>query len=340
MAQGSKFVISNHGAAVVLVLCLATVACGINESGWSEERIGTRAEFEAIFFLDPQHGLIVGGDYFVDGGIIGVTSDGGATWSFQSGMVEAKAGFRLTDVEFLDRFTGITIGTHGVILRTEDRGRNWHPVRPYSGGTDHFLDLFFLDDTYGWAVGFNGIVHTTDGGRNWAWLGERRAVAGRAVHFFDPNHGLVAGKHGRILLTTNGGESWTLVTETDRTGTADLLAMTFVGPTRGWTVGSDGTILHTTDAGRSWRCQISHVPARLTAVVFVDPMQGWALGADRSTSASVILHTTDGGATWRTDHVVEDELLHGLFFFDGRIGWAVGERPEHGAQVVMRYGAQ
>jgi len=338
--QKPKIAVLIPGAAVGLALCALMVACGADDSRWSEVRIGTRAEFSAVCFLDPQHGFIAGGNYFIDGGIIGTTSDGGTTWSFQSGMVDAKPGFRLTDVGFLDRFTGVATGTNGVILRTQDRGRTWRPVRPYTGGADHFLDLFVLDDRHAWAVGFNGIVHTTDGGHHWEWLGERRDATGDALHFFDPLHGLVAGKHGRILMTTDGGETWKRVTPTGHTGTADLLAMEFVGPMRGWVVGTEGTILHTTDAGRSWRRQTSGVQARLTAVVFVDPMQGWALGSDRSTSASVILQTTDGGASWHTDHVVEDELLRGLFFVGDDSGWAVGERPEHGAQVVMRYRAQ
>jgi photosystem II stability/assembly factor-like uncharacterized protein len=322
---------------ILLSLCAATSACGERNGGWTEERLDTRAEFRGIFFLDPERGFIVGGNYFIDGGIIGATTDGGATWSFQSGLIGAKPGFALTDVVFLDRFVGIASGTHGVILRTTDRGRNWHPARLYTGGTDHFHDLFFLDDRRGWAAGFNGVIHTEDGGESWSWLGRRRAVAGNAVHFFDPLRGLVAGKHGRVHLTVDGGESWTRVTDAELAESADLLAMTFVGPSRGWAVGTEGTILSTNDGGRTWLRQSSGTHARLTGLVFVDLHRGWVLGSDRSTSSSVILRTTDGGTTWRRDHVVEGELLHGLFFFKKNHGWAVGERPEHGPQALLRY---
>ncbi len=323
------------------ILCVIALGCGAgSDDGWNEESLPTRAEFRGIFFLDPDRGFVVGGNYFIDGGIIGATEDGGRSWSFQSGLVKAKAGFSLNDIVFLDRFVGIAVGSHGVILRTTDRGRNWHPVLPYSGGTNHFLDLFFLDEQHGWAVGFNGVVHTVDGGRSWSWLGEHRAISGDAIHFFDPSRGLVAGKHGRIHLTTDAGESWTRVTEEDRTGTKDLLAMTFVGPMRGWAAGSEGAILHTKDGGHTWKRQHSGMKGRITDIAFVGPHQGWALAADRSTSSTVILRTSDGGATWREDRFVEGELLRGLFFFGDSHGWAVGARPDHGPQALLRYRGQ
>jgi photosystem II stability/assembly factor-like uncharacterized protein len=326
--------------AIAITIVLVS-GCGAEpEVGWIEERLATRADFTGICFLDPDRGFLVGGDYFIDGGILGITHDGGRSWSFRSGLVGAKAGFRLNDIVFLDRFVGIAVGSHGVILQTDDRGRSWHSARGAPGGTDHFRDLFFLDDRHGWAVGFNGVVHTTDGGRTWAWLGERRSISGNAIHFFDPVHGLVAGKHGRIHRTDDGGESWILVTGDDQTGTADLHAMTFVGPMRGWVAGADGAILHSNDGGQSWRRQHSGARGRVADIEFVDLDRGWALVADRSTSSSVVLTTSDGGERWLEDRRVDGELLHSIFFFDATHGWAVGDRPEHGPQVLLRYGVR
>lgn len=336
---------SNHvecGYHLALILCLAACACsggGLGD-GWTAERLSTRAEFDGVFFLDAERGFIVGGDYFIDGGIIGSTSDGGTTWDFQSGLVKAKPGFHLTDVVFLDRFVGIAVGTHGVILRTTDRGRHWHVVRPFSGGTDHLLDVTFIDELHGWAVGFSGIVHTTDGGQNWSRLGPPRTISGSAVHFHDLLQGVVVGKHGRINLTADGGETWTEVSDPDRTGTADLLDLSFVGPFRGWTVGTEGTILNTSDGGRTWRRQESGVRSRLIGINLVDPNRGWIVGADRETSSSILLHTRDGGMTWGSEGLVEGELLRAVFFSDPGHGWAVGEKVEHGPQALLRYRSQ
>ncbi len=305
--------------------------------GWTAEQLSTRAEYDGIFFIDPDRGFIVGGSFFIDGGIIGATADGGRTWSFSSGLVRAKHGFRLTDIVFLDRFTGIIAGSHGVILRSADRGRRWHVAWRGLRSTDHLLDLFFLDDgRHGWAVGHTSLLATTDGGASWAPATADREVGGSSVHFIDPERGFVAGTFGRIFATADGGGSWRVATQPTGTGQPDLLGITFVGPNLGWAVGESGTILHTTDGGASWRRQASGVRSRLCAVEFVDSNRGWAVGNDRGSSRSVILGTTDGGERWTIDHEIEGELLRTVHVLDDEHGWAVGERPEHGPQALLR----
>jgi photosystem II stability/assembly factor-like uncharacterized protein len=327
--------------AISMMLSWFIIGCG-GESGqggvWVSEELPTRAEFNGLYFVDGQRGFIVGGHYFIDGGIVGTTEDGGHSWTFRTGLVSAKRGFSLTDVTFVDRFVGIAVGTHGVILRTVDRGSNWHPVGRFGG--IHFHDVDFIDDRHGWAIGTSGIVGTSDGGSSWVRLTEPRAVDGYAVHFVSRERGVVVGRHGAIHLTTDGGVTWTRITERQTPATADLLGLTFVGPHRGWAVGCEGTILHTTDGGRTWARQVSGVASRLVEVCFVDPDRGWTVGSEREGSRSTILRTIDGGASWAIDLEVKGELLRSLFFRETGLGWAAGERPEHGPQKLLRYRAQ
>lgn len=326
------------GRALVVAAVLAAISGCAVQPDWVAEELPTRAEFEAIAFLDPDHGFIVGGNYFIDGGIIGSSADGGRSWEFASGLVRAEAGFRLTDIVFVDRFTGVVSASDGIILRTVDRGQRWHVAWRGKGRANHFLDLFFLDDgRHGWAVGHSGLVASTDGGVTWAPAAADRDVGGASVHFVDAERGFVAGKSGRILATGDGGASWTVVDRPTGTGQPDLLGITFVGPSRGWVVGENGAVLHTSDGGRSWRWQTSGVRSRLCAVAFVDPMNGWVVGHDRADSSSVILRTTDGGEHWRVDAEIEGELLRAISFLDASHGWAVGERPEHGPQRLLRF---
>lgn len=316
---------------------LVLLGCAVGDD-WVVEELPTRAEYESIAFLDPDRGFIVGGSYFIEGGIVGTTTDGGRSWEFDSGFVRAKAGFRLTDIVFLDRFTGVMCGSHGVILRTVDRGQHWHVVWRRSGSFNHLLDLFFLDDgQHGWAVGHSGFLATADGGLSWGSAVSDRDVGGSSVHFIDLERGFVAGKFGRIFATEDGGESWAVVTTSIGTGNPDLLGITFVGPNLGWAVGENGAILHSTDGGRRWERQTSGVRSRLCAVSFVDPLRGWAVGHDRADSSSVILRTTDGGDHWTVDQRVDGELLQTLTFLDASHGWAVGERVGHGAQRLLRF---
>ena len=88
------------------LMCAVASGCGARSDGWSEERIPTRAEFSGICFVDPDRGFVVGGNYFIDGGLIGATEDGGRTWSFQSDLVRAKAGFSIMTWFFSTALSG------------------------------------------------------------------------------------------------------------------------------------------------------------------------------------------------------------------------------------------
>ena len=148
-------------------------------STW-EPRIG--GNFRDIFFLDAEHGWIVGrygiwGKYlpeedvflfsvgqlsthwqgvsFVDPdhgwlvggyGVIVATSDGGQTWTYQTSGVTS-----LTGVSFVDQYHGWAVGDF-VILTTSDGGNTW--VKETSEVEAQLRDVFFVDLTHGWAAGW------------------------------------------------------------------------------------------------------------------------------------------------------------------------------------------
>lgn len=102
----------------VFTLVLVLSACGaepdpLPSERWVAEELGTRAEFGGVFFLDEDRGWIVVGGIFVEGGILGTTTDGGRTWSFKSGITRPShraTSFHLNAVWFLDEKTGFIVG--------------------------------------------------------------------------------------------------------------------------------------------------------------------------------------------------------------------------------------
>ena len=94
------------------------------------------------------------------------TTDGGANWGLQSGVVPNF----LSGVWFTDANTGYRGGGQGscspsisTILRTTDGGATWKPQVTGSGRA--LTAVFFIDANTGWAVGESGtILHTTTGG--------------------------------------------------------------------------------------------------------------------------------------------------------------------------------
>jgi hypothetical protein len=96
------------------------------------------------------------------GGVIVVTSNGGAAWAGQSVGASAKKAW-LTGVAFSDATHGWAVGNWGAILATTNGGATWSAQSP--GSSEYLNAVAFGDAVHGWVVGWNGVVlATTNGG--------------------------------------------------------------------------------------------------------------------------------------------------------------------------------
>ena len=150
------------------------------------------------------------------------------------------------------------------------------------------------------------------------------------VAAIDADRAVVVGYGGKILLTTDGGYTWTLpASGTDRA----LYSVDFVDGLNGWVSGQDGILLRTTDGGQSWTRLPSPTAVYMFAIDFLDLQHGWAVG-DRS----LMLETHDGGATWTVrkvspvgseaaaeDIASAEPVLYDVHFLTRDVGWIVGE---------------
>jgi photosystem II stability/assembly factor-like uncharacterized protein len=183
------------------------------KQGWDEDRI-----YNDVFFIDSQRGWIVG-EY----GTILHTEDGGMNWEKQEckdivpivDEVEyAPPTKSLYEVYFQNPEKGWAVGLDGVIIATEDGGKNWKRLK---SPVDLTLFKVIVMDGKGWAVGLRGsYVSSTNGGESWIlnaaalptkfWL--------RGLAFSDQNHGWIVGSRGTIIHTTDGGASWEMLSGT------------------------------------------------------------------------------------------------------------------------------
>jgi photosystem II stability/assembly factor-like uncharacterized protein len=115
----------------------------------------------SMYFSDLSHGWIAGDT-------IWVTTDGGASWDYQSSHESLVGGF--SDVFFLDHSRGWAVGqtTHvgtqeGIsIFGTNDGGTTWVPQLATSWGV---YGVCFADTSHGWALGSYGqILYTRTSG--------------------------------------------------------------------------------------------------------------------------------------------------------------------------------
>src|SRR5438132_847258 len=99
--------------------------------------------------------------------LVGTSTDGGASWTFQNFYFDGNEG-GCTDVFFLDANTGVVSGVlfdgRGATARTTDGGTNWSTAL-----YDQAIQgIDFPTTATGFAVGSGGrILHTTDAGTTW-----------------------------------------------------------------------------------------------------------------------------------------------------------------------------
>lgn len=206
------------------------------------------------------------------------TTDGGSTWVVDS--LPGGAAFDLRAVHGVSDRVAHVAATAGRIWRTTDAGRTWS-LRYQSADTTMFLDaITFLDDRRGMALG-------------------------------DPMNGRFV-----ILVTRDGGETWSEAADSSRPAALDGEAafaasgtsLVFRSPRHGWlgTGGSASRVFRTTNGGASWTVAKSAIPPRagtggVFSVAFGDALHGVVVGGDYerpdSTNGTAAL-TSDGGLTW------------------------------------------
>jgi photosystem II stability/assembly factor-like uncharacterized protein len=111
-----------------------------------------------------------------------------------------------------------------------------------------------------------------------------------------PAVGFAAGSGGTILVTKDGGSTWSTVS---CPVSADLHSITFREPDSGYAVGANGTILRSTNKGASWVQQASGVTVDLNSVLtahggsITAGQNAWVCG-----DSGTILITLHNGASW------------------------------------------
>lgn len=264
------------------------------------------------YFLDvacnPDAEKVWSTNYY--GGLIR-TTDGGDYWS----LIDGIQSYELYDICRVDDDTLWCVGDFGAILRTTDGGDTWEDKSKPAFDALNFRGCYFENAHYGWVVGDEKVLYTSNGGGNWT---EQTKVAGvrlYAIDFVDPYRGWAAGQNGTILHTTDRGTNW----NAQNSGTSvRFRSVDFVDQLNGWACGEEGWAVYTTDGGTNWTRKALTTTTVLTNVFFVDGLHGWMIGYDGS-----VFLTSDLGVNWTLESTGSNDLF-GICFANTLTGWATG----------------
>ncbi len=209
----------------------------------------------------------------------------------------------------------LAVGAHGVILRSEDEGRQWQQVHT---PTSVLLTAVTLaDELHGWAVGHEGVIlATVDGGRTWVI---QHAAEGDdphkgnpllAIHAMNNQVAEAVGAYGFVLRTEDGGKTWNnldnALVNPDQLH-FNAITSSATDPASWFVAGEKGQLFHSADAGKTWTKLNSPTDASLFGVS--EPVAGelfaYGLGGG-------LFRSADAGTTWTTLTTGRTEGLNDL----------------------------
>jgi len=184
---------------------------------------------------------------------------------------------------------------------------NWQVLpNAYSNPNgQRFDDVFFLDETIGWAAnGFYAAVYkTTDGGITWTEQLNENDLGGsyyfRNIEFINENIGFLGTLNGEFFKTVDGGDQWTEVNNISSNPGA-ICGLDTAGDSTIYGCGAyfePAYIIKSEDKGETWTyIDMSAYADALVEILFLDEQTGFVCGTN--TDGATILKTTDGGLSW------------------------------------------
>ena len=172
------------------------------------------------------------------------STDGGETWTEQI----SDQSYWFSSIVFKDASNGIVSGNPN--MYTNDGGTTWTIASP-SGDDNYYYGYadYASGDTYFAVELWNGRVgKSTDNGATWTNIHTEPGLLCNWVSFLDGNHGMTGGADEQIMITHDGGDTWTVETADD--GVGDALCFGWFDPDTLWAAGND--IYKSSDGGETW----------------------------------------------------------------------------------------
>jgi photosystem II stability/assembly factor-like uncharacterized protein len=232
---------------------------------WDSLSLVTGTEYASSSRFSQAHFFSADSGYFFSDNYVReqLTTDGGQTWSLFN---PASADWTITPGEhYIGPHTGfVSIEETGAccnaqLLKTVDDGASWTTVWQAQYSNEYLGRIFFTDSLNGFALRYQQLMKTTDGGSTWSAAYTDPYYAFTDLWFFDPLNGFLTNGQGGILVTHDGGISFSAVNFTrDYIGTINTIRF-FNRQIGYFTAGNQfgpgnyGQIYKTIDGGQTWQ---------------------------------------------------------------------------------------
>jgi len=206
------------------------------------------------------------------------TTDGCKSWD----TIRTKANKEFLKFFPIDDQKMYVVSKSGELIKTMDGGNSWEDLGMIGEG--RITEIFFLNDTVGYAAGFNRLSEILTGD------------SGDTVFFF---------------RTINGGKTWLK----HDIALAPVYALYFKKDSIGWAGGtivgtSSSMLAYTSDGGKKWTEDEDKnlLWGEIKKIIFSNNDIGWAVGWDINYCAK----STDKGKTWHRFQI--SNLLGGTHY--------------------------
>ncbi|MGH1362739.1 MAG: YCF48-related protein [Calditrichia bacterium] len=291
------------------------IICKYVNGFWLPQTSGTNVNFHDVAFWNASLGFAVGAN-----GTICKTNDGGSTWTpLNSGVT-----FDITGCKIFSPGVIWATCANGTLLQSLDSGLTW-TIIPINNAPD--LAGLDFSGCQGFIVGASGAAYqfsstVCDLAINPPFVrqttGFYQDITG--CSFTDPLNGCITGIGGTVLVTSDGGLTWTF----SNTGTnINLTGVQLIG-NAAFITGLNGVICVSYDGGATWTPFTTNTNASFYASSFTNVSSGYAVG-----SAGTICYYN--GASWSAQTTGLSTAFYGVFAY-GNTAWAVGENG-----VICRY---
>lgn len=225
----------------------------------------------SVEFIDSLKGFVGGFPSFLTptNNILRMTTDGGASWSDLTSLLDPRAHMGICGLAVADSSTIYGCGNwyqdSAYIVKSNDGGSTWSfiDMKSYAGS---LIDMYFINKDTGFVTGSSPapfrtaiILYTVDGGASWTTKFQNtiaREYCWKIQHLTDQIYFASIEDetvvHPRVLKSTDGGMTWAVKIVSNTINQYNIEGIGFIDSLTGWTGGGFGNSFESTDGGDTW----------------------------------------------------------------------------------------